>query len=111
MENCKNGYENTACNPNDEFGGVQISSIEMDRVTDDGMNTVVVTGCCGSGLNGNTNHLSGDKSPENGSPDVCQPKCPAVRSSPWDPLKTRIIAILTIAMVAWLMIGVFVKNL
>lgn len=113
MEHNKNGYDNSACNQNDDVGvGAQISSIEMDRVVDARMNAVVVTGCCGGGLNGNSNRLSDDKSPENGAPvpDACQPKCPAVRSSPWDPLKTRFVAVLTIAMVAWLLIGVLVKN-
>jgi len=110
MNNCKNGYENTACNSNDD-AGAQTMSIEMDRVGNDGMNAVVMTGCCGNNLNSNSNHQSGDKSLKNGSPDVCQPKCPAVRSSPWDPLKTKIMAVLTLAMFAWLLIGVFAKNL
>ncbi|KAL5238433.1 hypothetical protein ACI65C_005843 [Semiaphis heraclei] len=111
MVNCENGYDNSACNPNDDVSVAQIPSIEMDRVTDTRMNEVVVAGCCGSGLNGNSKHQSGDQSPEKGSPDVCQPKCPAVRSTPWDPIKTRFVAVLVIAMVVWVLIGVFVKNL
>lgn len=111
MNNCKKGYENSACNPNDDVGGAHRPSIEMDRVDGTAMNEVVVTGCCGGGLDGKSNHQSGDQSPEDGSPDTCQPKCPAVRSSPWDPLKTRIAAVLTIAMVVWVLIGIIVKNL
>ncbi|KAL4135441.1 hypothetical protein QTP88_007050 [Uroleucon formosanum] len=111
MNNWKKVYENSACNPNDDVGGAHRPSIEMDRVDGTAMNEVVVTGCCGGGLNGKRNHQSGDQSPEDGSPDTCQPKCPAVKSSPWDPLKTRIAAVLTIAMVVWVLIGVIVKNL
>lgn len=111
MENFKNGYDNSACNTNDDDGRAQISLTEINHTVDAKMNTVVVTGCCGGGLNDNSKHLSDDKSPENGSPDTCQPKCPAVRTSPWDPLKTRFVAVLTIAIVAWLLLGFFFKNM
>lgn len=107
MEKCV-GYDNSACCvSNDSCRPPAVSTMEMEQVV-----------CCGRPKSQNSGAPTqpDDKfSPAGASgdnkivitPNACQPKCPAIRTAPWDPIKTRFVAFLTLAMVVWLLVGVF----
>lgn len=103
----QSGYNNDAFGT-DDSSGAQTSSMELERVVIAGK---TVAKCCGSSKV--QNHQASDIiSPNTSGPDitsnVCLPKCPAVKQSPWDPIKTRFAAVLTIAIVVWFLMGVLV---
>uniref|UniRef100_A0A2S2Q9P4 Uncharacterized protein n=1 Tax=Sipha flava TaxID=143950 RepID=A0A2S2Q9P4_9HEMI len=104
------GYDNATCCVNDD-NGTRKPSMEMERVVDCRLPTAK---CCGT-TNDNKHSSSGNKFANaqgtNALPNACLPKCPAVKTSPWDPLKTRIALFLTVAIVIWLLIGVTVQNI
>lgn len=102
MEKVVIGYDNSACCEKDSVNdGVQPVQMEMDRVIfDAGMS---MAKCCG-GSKVNSDNFSNIKLTDE---NVCQPKCPAVRTSPWDPMKTRFAAALVVAILIWLIFGLF----
>lgn len=103
------GYHNSAFGPDDSVG-VQTTSMELERVIITGKTTAK---CCGS--SNVQNHYTSNNNPSNTSghnvtSDACLPKCPAVRPSPWDPIKTRFAAVLTIGIIIWFLLGIFVTK-
>lgn len=106
MEKVVIGYENSACCEKDGVDdGVQPARMEMDRVIFDAGMTMAK--CCG-GSNVNSDNFTNIKlTDDNVTTNVCQPKCPAVRASPWDPMKTRFVAALVVAILIWLIFGLF----
>lgn len=96
MDQNVGGYDNSACARND--GGVHArvaaATIEMQRLD-------VAGKCCGGSNRNGSNSSDADVAP-----NVCQPKCPAVRQSPWDPTKTRFAVCLIVAVVLWIIGGV-----
>lgn len=104
------GYDNDACCANDG-DDTRKPSMEMERVVDC---RLPIAKCCGNN-NDNKYNSSDNKflnaQGTNATPNACLPKCPAVRPSPWDPLKTRIALFLTVAIAIWLLIGVTAQNI
>lgn len=106
-------YDNSGFNPNDGNNHIgKTSTLEMERVI---VVEADVAKCCGRYSNAIDNqnvsdcHYNCPKTPvADVTPNVCLPKCPAVKASPWDPVKTRFAAVLTMAMVVWLLFGIFV---
>lgn len=102
MDKNVGSYDNAACIKNDNIlhTVVATTAIEMERTN--------VTGkCCGRGSNqsGSNNELSNSLD-ANAALNVCQPKCPAIKKSPWDPIKTRFALLLVVAIVLWIIVGV-----
>lgn len=103
----KKGYNNSAFGT-DHSVSPQTISMELERVI---ITEKKAAKCCGS--SNVQNHNPSNDNPSNTigpkvTLDACLPKCPAVRPSPWDPMKTRFAAVLTIAIVIWFLLGVFV---
>ncbi|VVC28855.1 Hypothetical protein CINCED_3A000359 [Cinara cedri] len=108
MEKCM-GYDNSACCISSDSRPLSTpATMEMERVVS-----------CGNSKTQNNSASTENKfSMANDSgdnkivitPNECQPKCPAVTTSPWDPMKTRFAAFLTLAIVVWLLIGVCAIN-
>lgn len=101
MENKRCGYDNSACCANDSAAVGATATIEMDRVAA----AAAAARCCGA----NNNSRPGDPTVVTAA-NACPPKCPAVRTSPWDPAKTRFAALLTVFIVVWLLSGLIVNS-
>lgn len=104
------GYDNSACDIRDgiDHNSCGTTTMEMERVV---VADAGATKCCGGSCATNQN-LSDNKIPKTSANEIntnaCAPKCPSVKASPWDPVKTRFAAVLTTAMVIWLLFGIFI---
>lgn len=105
------GYDNAAYHSNDD--GINrncwTTTMEMEKVV---VADTVMPKCC-VGSNSTNQNLSDNKiipktSDVDVNTNVCMPKCPSIKASPWDPVKTRFAAVLTMAMVIWLLYGIFI---
>lgn len=88
------GYENSACDRNGREVGARPTTVEMVRVAG-------VAKCCGGRAS------PGGKPTRTVQGPACPPKCPAVSSSPWDPIKTWLAIVLSVAMLVWAGLGVY----
>lgn len=106
------GYENAACDRNGCEVGARPTAVEMERVAVKGA-AATPAECCGGGVSRPIGRAPSGGRPSRTFPgpgvpsDVCLPKCPAVSSSPWDPIKTWLAIALSAAMLVWAGLGVY----